>query len=179
MLDITKATIAKSDQMNAADIIGEGQTFTITNVTPGNADQPWNYHLAEFPQPFKPSKTVLRIFKALWGSNAEVHIGRRLTLYCDPTVRWAGEEVGGIRVSHMSHISKPAVLKLPVSKTKKVAVTIQPLPDEAPAPDYQALLTDATTPDECAAIGNQAHAAGHLTDQLRAAVTKRIEEVSA
>lgn len=50
--------------------------------------------------------------------------------------------------------------------------------ESAPAPDYAALLEDATTPEECRAIWSQAGAGGHLTDDLKAAITARAAQVA-
>jgi hypothetical protein len=43
-------------------------------------------------------------------------------------------DVGGIRVSHLSHIAKPMTLVLAVSKGKRAPYVVQPLADAAPAP---------------------------------------------
>ena len=78
--------------------------------------------LAEFPdkRPFKPSKTVLRLLAYAWGEETDDWPeSPRLTLYRDEKVKWAGQEIGGIRVSHMSHIEKPLKVALAESKGKK------------------------------------------------------------
>jgi hypothetical protein len=56
-----------------------------------------------------------------------------MTLYRDPAVRFGGMDVGGIRVSHLSHIDKPMTLVLAVSKGKRAPYVVKPLADE-PAP---------------------------------------------
>jgi hypothetical protein len=59
--------------------------------------------------PFKPSKTVVRILAYAWGKETDDWPeNARMTLYRDEKVKWAGQEVGGIRVSHLSHIDKQA-----------------------------------------------------------------------
>lgn len=169
MLDLTETIVAKSDQLNADDLMAGEQTFTVTKVTLINSDQPVSIHLAEWPQPFKPSKTVMRILVAAWGKDGEQYAGRRMTLYRDPAVKWAGAEVGGIRVSALSHIAKPMKLMLQESKGKKTAHRIAVLAD-APAPAAPQVnpaalvenIAEATTADEVKAIGNHAHAAGVL-----------------
>lgn len=134
-MDVTEAIAPRSDQMNAEDLLTGPRTFTIAEVTKGSAEQPVCIHLAEFPKgrPFKPSKTVLRIFVAAWGKEAQEWVGRRVTLYRDPDVKWAGAAVGGIRVSAMSHIEKPLSLSLTETRGTRRAHKIQPLKDE-PAP---------------------------------------------
>ena len=69
-----------------------------------------------------------------------------MTLYCDPTVRFGGIEVGGIRVSHLSHIDKPLNLALTVTRGKRAQTHVEPLaapvtPAE-PTPDQIAACTD-------------------------------------
>jgi hypothetical protein len=134
-MNISKAIIAKSDQLNSADLIGGPQTVTIAEVREGNSDQPVQIHLVEWPgRPFKPSKTVLRIFAHAWGEETDDWPqGARMTVFRDPSAKWAGEEVGGIRVSHLSHIDEPFKLALRESQKKTNLHTILPLPADAPA----------------------------------------------
>ena len=136
-MDITETTAPKSDQQNYEDYIGGPKTVTISEVKRGSAEQPVEIHLVEFPgRPFKPSKTVRRIIVKAWGPETDVYAGRQMTLYGDPSVKWAGQAVGGIRVSHLSHIDKPIKLMLAESKGKRTSHTVQPLPDTpAPAPE--------------------------------------------
>lgn len=135
-MNISKAILAKSDQLNSSDLIGGPQTVTIAEVREGNSDQPVQIHLVEWPgRPFKPSKTVLRILDYAWGEETDDWPqGARMTVFRDPTAKWAGEEVGGIRVSHLSHIAGPFKLALRESQKKSVLHTINPLPDAPTAP---------------------------------------------
>lgn len=135
-MNISKAILAKSDQLNSSDLIGGPQTVTIAEVREGNSDQPVQIHLVEWPgRPFKPSKTVLRILDYAWGEETDDWPqGARMTVFRDPTAKWAGEEVGGIRVSHLSHIDKPFKLALRESQKKSVLYTIDPLPDAPTKP---------------------------------------------
>jgi hypothetical protein len=129
-MDLTESIAPKSDQLNADDLLTGPRTVTIEKVNAGTAEQPVNVHLVEFPgRPFKPSKTVRRIMVAAWGKEAANYAGRRMTLYRDPTVKFGGSDVGGIRVSHLSHIDKRIVLSLPVARGKRAAYIVEPLPD--------------------------------------------------
>ena len=121
-MDLTEAIIAKSDQLNADDLLAGPRTFTITEVKRGDAEQPVAIVLKEFPakRPFKPSKTVVRILVHAFGSETDDWPpGVRMTLYRDASVKWAGQEIGGIRVSHLSHIDKPLKVALAEAKGKK------------------------------------------------------------
>ena len=50
-----------------------------------------------------------------------------MTLYRDAKVKWAGLEVGGIRVSHLSHIERDMVMALTATKGKRAPHTVKPL----------------------------------------------------
>ena len=145
--DISKAIEAKSDQLNAIDYAAGPGVVTITEAKQGDHDQPVWLKVAEHPgKYFKPSKTALRVIAKGWGLDANQYIGKRLELYNDPEVMWAGQKVGGIRVSAMSHIEGPFKMRLPVSRGKTQEVTVKQLPDEpqqAPQADWWALLQDA------------------------------------
>jgi hypothetical protein len=135
-MDLTASIIPKSDQLNADDLIAGPRTFTVTDVREGSAEQPVNIALEEFPgRPFRPSKTVLRILVTAWGKESSAYIGRRMTLYRDPVVKFGGQEVGGIRVSHLSHIDKPMKLALTATRGKKDTHIVQPLADAPPKTD--------------------------------------------
>jgi hypothetical protein len=134
-VDLTESIAPKSDQLNAEDLLTGPRTFTVAEVRQGSAEQPVDVHLVEFPgRPFKPSKTVRRIMVAAWGKDSAAYAGRRLTLYRDPTVRFGGQDVGGIRVSHMSHIEKRIVLALTVTRGKRAPYTVEPLTERAGPP---------------------------------------------
>lgn len=143
-LDISGTIVAKSDQINASDIT-QPTIITITDVkVKKNDDQPIWLTIHEYPgKYFKPGLTVRRILASLWGNDGSVYVGRQLEIYNDPTVKWAGQEVGGIRVSRMSHIEKPEVLTLPETRGKWKDFRIEPLPQQPPQTDWQALLQGA------------------------------------
>ncbi|WP_300974861.1 hypothetical protein [Sphingomonas sp. LHG3406-1] len=50
-----------------------------------------------------------------------------LTLYTDPTVKWGGMEVGGIRISHLSHIERGEQLALTATKGSRKPHRVMPL----------------------------------------------------
>jgi hypothetical protein len=128
IIDFTDTIIAKSDQLNAADIAGE-MTITITEATKKKGDdQPiaFKYEGGE-GRPWKPCKSMRRLLAQAWGNKVDV-AGRKITLVCDPTVTWAGQEVGGIRIKALSHIAKPMSIPLRASKTKVVTVKVDVIP---------------------------------------------------
>lgn len=135
-MDLSEVVIPKSDQLNSDDLLGGPRTFTITEVHEGSAEQPVNVSLAEFPQgrPWKPNKTMCRVLMELWGKESAAYIGRRVTLFREPRVRFGPDEVGGVRISHMSDIGdKRRKVTVTVSKGKKGVYTVEPMPAEAPS----------------------------------------------
>lgn len=145
-MDISNAIIARSDQVNAVDLI-ERVIVTITDVRSGNTEQPVHIITDRFgkERPFKPSKTVLRDLGKAWGKDTDVWVGRQLELYNEPTVLWAGKPVGGIRVSAMSHIDKPIQTAHTITRGKYLEVTIGVIatPDESVVVDMLAMIASA------------------------------------
>ena len=134
-MDITESLAANSAQQNYDEYLAGPKTVTVAEVRQGTAEQPVNVELVEFPgKPFKPAKSVRRVLAAAWGTDASKWTGRRLTIYGDPSVRYGGKEVGGLRVSHVSHIDKPITVALTVTRGKRAPFTVQPLPDAPPVP---------------------------------------------
>ena len=131
-MNLNDSIAPKSDQLNAEDMLSGPRTVTITNVRSGSAEQPVEIDVAEFPRPFKPSKTVRRILVNAWGADASTYVGRRMTLFRDPAVRFGGQDVGGIRVSHLSHIPKRVTVHLTTTRGKRAPFTVEPLTDNAP-----------------------------------------------
>ena len=144
--DITPFIQAKSDQLNADDLIGGAITARITNVrVTGGDQQPVTVELDGGHRPWKPCKTTMRVLAALWGPRAGEWVGRTVRLYRDPTVKYGGVEVGGIRISGMSHIDRPKVLTLSSSKKTKTEYRIEVLkdaPQARPMPASQTQTAD-------------------------------------
>lgn len=134
-VDISGTLAPASDQLDAVDLIGQPRTFTITNVSKGSPDQPVQVHLAEFPRVWRPGKSMRRVLAACWGTDASQWVGRRVRLYCDETVMFGGEAVGGTRISHLSHIDGPRTVPIIVKKGRSGNFTVQPLPNEPTTPE--------------------------------------------
>lgn len=132
---VSETIKAKSDQLNADDLIGGPVTVAITGVKQGDKDQPVVISIDGGHQPFKPCKSMRRILVHAWGDRATDWIGKRMTLYREPSVKWAGEQVGGIRISALSHIGEKMTIKLQETRGKRVAFEIKPIGDDPkPAP---------------------------------------------
>lgn len=128
MNDMTMTIIAKSDQINAADLIGNPRTVTVREVRiKAGDDQPVTIMIEGDKKAFRPCMGVRRLFVRVWGPDASKYIGQSLTLFRDPSVTWAGKEEGGIRVSHMTGINSKIVEFMRISRTATKPYEILPL----------------------------------------------------
>lgn len=133
--DLQRATQAKSDQLNSCDILGGSLVAKIVDVKSGSSEQPVIIVIDSWPQPWKPSKTSLRVLCACWGNEPQNWIGRYAVLFCDETVKFGGEAIGGIRTSHLSHITGTKKVAVNTTRGKKGIQTIEPYyPQEESAP---------------------------------------------
>lgn len=133
-LDMTPSIIPKSDQINAEDFLTGPATYTIKAVKAGSVEQPFDFLLVESERCYRPSKTMRRVIVNAWGPEASTYAGRRLTLYREPTIKFGGVEVGGIRISHMSHINGTIELMAQTTRGRREKFTVQPLPTTTAAP---------------------------------------------
>lgn len=133
MSDMTAVIQPKSDQMNSDDLMAGPRTIKITKVTltPGS-EQPCAVSFeGDQGKPWKPCKSMARVLVLVWGPDSKNYVGKSLTLYRDPDVKWGGMAVGGIRISHMSHMKSNAPLMLTVTRGKKAPYTVKPLVTES------------------------------------------------
>lgn len=132
-MDLSQMVAPKSDQQNYDDYLAGPRTVTISGVSKGNDEQPLNIELEEYPgRPFKPNLSMRRVLLKAWGKDPQTFIGRRMTLFGNPAVIWGGKPVGGIEISHLSHIDKPLTIPLTVTKNKRKPFKVEPLKESAP-----------------------------------------------
>ena len=143
-MDLSDTIIPKSDQLNADDLLTGPITVTVTAVRRGDKEQPVSIGIDGGRQPYKPCKSMRRALIAVWGNDGAKWVGRRMTLYCDPEVKYGGVKVGGIRISHVSHIENDVELMLTVTRGRRVAFLLRAMrdekPEQAPNRDVRALL---------------------------------------
>ena len=139
----------RSDQINADDFLGSPRTYTIAGVRPGTAEQKYDVLLAGEDRVWRPPLTVLRLLMAAWGDEADVWKGRQVTLYRDASVKFGPDDVGGIRVSHMSHLpgNKPFSATVTVKRGRRAPIKVQPLVD-TPTPTGPTAADVAACTDE-------------------------------
>ena len=118
-MDISKALVAKSDQLNASDLTGAPIVATIEAVRRGDAVKPVIVDLVGMDgRPWKPSKGMLRVIAHAWGTESDAWVGRLVKLVNNPEVIYAGEAVGGVEVVAMSHIPKAFTIPVRISQKK-------------------------------------------------------------
>ena len=162
--DLRPTIVPKSDQLNSEQLLGGPITVRVSDVRVGSSDeQPIIVHYeGENGRPFKPCKTMRKVLILGWGPDGREWVGKSMTLYNDPQVKFGGAEVGGIRISHMSDIPAGIKVSLTATKGKKALHTIARLEvDNGPAlTDVLAAIVAATNRETLAA-------AKLLAEQLR------------
>ena len=130
MNDMSPVIVAKSDQLNADDLISGPRTIRVrqVHIKDGGGEQPVSvFYDGDENKPWKPCKSMCRVMVAAWGKDASRYVGRSLTLFREPTVKWGGMEVGGIRISHMSNIDGTLLLAITMTKGSKKPYKVEPL----------------------------------------------------
>jgi hypothetical protein len=124
MIDLRKALASKSDQINADNLVGGARVVKIVGAKKG--EPVCDLMLEGETRVWRPCKTVGRIFEACWGK-VSAWIGQSVKIYCEPSVKFQGSAVGGIRVEAVTGIDSPVTIKLQTSRGKRETITIQPL----------------------------------------------------
>lgn len=119
--DLRPTIVPKSDQLNAEQLLGGSMTLTVTDVRVSSSpEQPVVVHYeGDNGRPFKPCKTMRKLLVFAWGPDGSEWAGKSMTVYNDPAVKFGGDEVGGIRISHLSHIAKAIEVSLTSTRGKK------------------------------------------------------------
>ena len=123
MASVLKAMQSKSDQLNYVDV-GEGSIMAfVESVVVTNSDQqPVIIHFSGCSgKPYKPNKGMIRVLAGAWGEDSESWVGKTIKITGDPTVKWGGEEVGGLVIGGLSHIDKRGYTAF-IQKNKRVRV---------------------------------------------------------
>lgn len=135
-MNMLSTIVPKSDQINADDLIGGPVTITIRDIKfSGGPEQPVSIYFDGSDKAYRPCKSMCRVLVAAWGPDAKAYIGRSMTLYRDPSVKWGGMEVGGIRISHMTDIDHTMTMALTATKGSRKPFVVKPLAKQAPPAD--------------------------------------------
>lgn len=135
MTTLSEALAPRSDQLNGDDLISGPRTivFTAGRATKDGRETKLVLNFeGDNGKPWKPCKTMGRAMVMAWGltdENFEQEIvGKSVRVFRDPDVTFGDAAVGGIRISHMSHIDKSAHVSLTTSRGQKRKFVFQPLP---------------------------------------------------
>lgn len=130
-IDIKKNT----DQLNYEDFLGGvTRVVTIAGVEKGRKEAQYDIAIEGDDRYWRPPPTVLKLLKLAYGEHAADWVGKSARLYGDPEVKMANKKVGGIRVSHLSHIDKPLNANLSITRGQTGNFTVQPLETPAAEP---------------------------------------------
>ena len=130
ILDLSGTIKAKSDQLNADDLVAGPVTVQVEGVKLTNdPKQPIHiYYYGCENKPFKPCLTVRRVLIALWGVDGNQWDNGWMNLYIDASVSFGNQKnIGGIRVDALSHIQSAATISLTVRRGMKQHFTIKPI----------------------------------------------------
>lgn len=154
--------VRKTDQWNNEDFTDGSRIFTVSHVTEGREQAPYDIHFSDGDgKCWRPSNGMLELLVNLWGNEAQTWTGRKVELFRDPTVKIGRDVVGGIRVRSMSHIDKAMSPPITVSRGTKKPYTVQPLPADAEKVDAAlAAVRNATTVAELDRIDTYAKQIG-------------------
>lgn len=128
-----KSIVPKSDQLNADSLLSGPITVTITGVRRGDSEQPIIIDIDGEHQPWKPGKSMRRVLIAALSDDPIHWVGQRVTLFCDPEVRWANVKVGGIRIAAMSGIKSDMTFMLTQTRGKKSGFHVKRIATEPSA----------------------------------------------
>lgn len=180
--DLRPTIVPKSDQLNAEQLLGGPMTITVTDVRIGSGEeQPVIVHYAnEDGRPYKPCKTMRKVLIHAWGADGRKWAGRSMTLYNDPAVKFGGEDVGGIRISHMTDIERDVRVSLTSTRGKKAKYEIRRL--SSPIAGLLSTITGAAGIDalkEAFGAAYKAHKDPGLRAQLKSAYDARLSALNA
>ena len=118
--DLRSTIVPRSDQLNSEQLMFGAIDITVTRVEAKAGEQPVTIHYeGEAGRPYKPCLTMRKVLVHAWGENGNNWVGRSMRLYCDPAVRFGKDEVGGIRISHLTDIPRDIRVSLTATKGKK------------------------------------------------------------
>lgn len=161
--DLRPTIVPKSDQLNAEQLLGGSMTVTVSEVRMGaGQEQPVIVHYAgEEGRPFKPCLTMRKVLIHAWGSNGNEWAGRSMILYNDPSVKWGNDEVGGVRISHMTDIERDIKVSLTTTRGKKAKYEVKRMER---APTLPVVLEAIAAASNKATMGAAKALAGRLTN---------------
>lgn len=129
MVDISQSLLAKSDQLNAADLIDPiAIQIDKVNYDPDRVQPLWIYY-NKLENPWKPSKGMRKIIAsdAILGLETDNWTGARLRIFRESSVKYAGKAVGGVEISEFDGITSKKSFPVRTAKMGTKAIDINPL----------------------------------------------------
>lgn len=129
--DLRHTIVPKSDQLNADQLLGGPMTIRVSGVKLSDSgEQPVVVaYEGDGGRPFKPCKTMRKVLIHAWGADGRKWAGRAMRVYNDEAVKFGPDTVGGVRISHLSHLEKDMKVSLTATKGKKTMYTIKRMAD--------------------------------------------------
>jgi len=126
IVDLTSTLGAKSDQLNACDLMAGPIVVQIRSVKIlAGEEQPVIIEITPPWKPWKPCKAMRRLLSAIWGKAP--YAGRWVRLFNDTSVSFGSEKTGGIRIAAMSDIDAPQSASIAVGRKRYQTFIVQPL----------------------------------------------------
>ena len=105
--------IRKTDQWNNEDFAAGSRVFTISHLTEGKEQVPYDIHFSDGEgRCWRPSNGMLELLWHIWGDDSTVWAGRRVELFQDATVKqrdWMAELVlAGDNLEAVASLGKAA-----------------------------------------------------------------------
>jgi hypothetical protein len=139
-MNIREFLTIKSDRLNYENFIMGAKEFKISKLAK-KTDQGKARLLIYFEgheaTPYWPSLGMIKCLSSPdgWGESPfSEWIGRSMTLFGEPTVVYAGKEIGGIQISHISHIKTEYSTKITLRRGMRIDFTIEPIAVMSAAP---------------------------------------------
>ena len=151
-----ESLMAKSDQINAADLMGGPITIKIAGLKVKNSEvQKWTMRLDGNDKFYRPCLGMRRLIAEVWGGPKN-YAGGSMTLFREGDTVYGGKEVGGIRISHMTGIDAPVEITVPIRRGVMRTYVVKPLKVAAPTPPPTTAPDNARDLARAAANGGRA-----------------------
>ncbi len=179
--DLRSTIVPKSDQLNAEQLLSGPMILTVSEVRAGGGeDQPVSiFYEADRGRPYKPCKTMRKVLILAWGQDGTKWVGKSMELYCEPSVKFGGEVVGGIRISRLSDIPKDIKVSLTATRGRKSMHEIGLLKQSKELEETLSAIAKATGRDSLKVARAMAEALKSESDIAiaRGAYARKIEEL--
>lgn len=168
--------VRKTDQWNNEDFTDGPRVFTVSHVTEGREQSPYDIHFSDGDgKCWRPSNGMLELLVKLWGDEAKAWTGRKVELFRDPNVKIGRDVVGGIRVRSLSHITGMISPSITVSRGSKKPYAVKALAEAPAAPEQPNITPHLDALNNAASIEELQHAWGLVSKAGLGQVAELVE----